>query len=160
VTTPSQSPPFFFLPNALRSLRQRKGWDQEELARRAGIGNATISRYESGHSTPNVSKLITLLETMGVGERDLWQEMERARAAGEDEHPIPLALVQDSDNLELRLIALYLQRTEVGNAEAWLDQMSATVKRLRKIQEVRKEMEDSIARGRKAREGRSENDAG
>ena len=37
----------------LKELRKRRGWSQEELARRLGVSFATVSRWENGHQAPS-----------------------------------------------------------------------------------------------------------
>ncbi len=37
----------------LKDLRKRRGWSQEELARRLGVSFATVSRWENGHQAPS-----------------------------------------------------------------------------------------------------------
>jgi transcriptional regulator with XRE-family HTH domain len=135
MTSPSGAAgsPLRYLPDALRALRRRRNLDQEELARRAGIGNATLSRYESGHSSPNVSKLIAVLQAMELDERDLWEEMERARAEAEGRHTIPLNLGESPASLEERLMAVYIRNSQQGRGTTWLEQMDAALERLRRV---------------------------
>lgn len=37
------------LGSAIRAIRQRRGWRQRDLATRAGVSDATVSRIERGH---------------------------------------------------------------------------------------------------------------
>jgi len=50
----------------IRQLRERKGVSLRELARRAGVGVATLSRIESGTANPRLSTLLQLAEVLGV----------------------------------------------------------------------------------------------
>lgn len=50
----------------LRVLRESRGWSQRELARRSGVGDAQISRYESGLADPTATSLKALAETLNV----------------------------------------------------------------------------------------------
>lgn len=34
----------------LKELREQRGWTQEELCKRSGIGRITVSRIENGHT--------------------------------------------------------------------------------------------------------------
>lgn len=50
----------------LRALREGRGWSQRELARQSGVGDAQISRYESGLSDPTATSLKALAEALDV----------------------------------------------------------------------------------------------
>ncbi len=49
---------------ALRLIRMRRGWTQEELARRSGVGKARISGYENGTTQPSLVTLERLLRAL------------------------------------------------------------------------------------------------
>jgi transcriptional regulator with XRE-family HTH domain len=51
----------------LRALRLRCGLSQRELARRAGVSNATISMIEADRVSPSISGLRQVLSALGVG---------------------------------------------------------------------------------------------
>jgi transcriptional regulator with XRE-family HTH domain len=50
----------------IRQLRERKGVSLRELARRAGVGVATLSRIEAGEANPRMSTLLQLAEALSV----------------------------------------------------------------------------------------------
>lgn len=50
----------------LRRLRQRMGFSQRDLARRAGVTNATISMIERNQVSPSVASLKKVLDGMSV----------------------------------------------------------------------------------------------
>jgi transcriptional regulator with XRE-family HTH domain len=50
----------------IRQLRERKGVSLRELARRSGLGVATLSRIESGAANPRLSTLLQLADVLGV----------------------------------------------------------------------------------------------
>jgi len=50
----------------LRSLRQQEGWSLEELAGRAGVSRATLSRLENGEVSATASVLWRLCATYGL----------------------------------------------------------------------------------------------
>jgi transcriptional regulator with XRE-family HTH domain len=60
----------------LRQLRQRLGLSQRELARRAGLSNATISMIESNQVSPSVSALKQVLSAIDVGIADFFASAE------------------------------------------------------------------------------------
>jgi transcriptional regulator with XRE-family HTH domain len=51
---------------ALKMLRELKGWTQEELAQRSGIAATNISRIENGHSDLGKQRAIALAKAFGV----------------------------------------------------------------------------------------------
>jgi transcriptional regulator with XRE-family HTH domain len=53
-------------------LRNRRGWNQKELARRARLRPARLSTLESGAKRPNVEELARLAEALGVSLDELW----------------------------------------------------------------------------------------
>jgi transcriptional regulator with XRE-family HTH domain len=56
----------------IRQARQRKGWSQAELARRAGIRQATVSKYERAAITSvDLRVLERLAKALGVRPRSL-----------------------------------------------------------------------------------------
>lgn len=51
----------------LRELRERRGWSQAELGRRAGIAQSVINRLESGKNRgPSLDTLEQLAKALGV----------------------------------------------------------------------------------------------
>jgi transcriptional regulator with XRE-family HTH domain len=51
----------------LRQLRLRHGLSQRELARRAGVSNATISMIEANQVSPSVAALKQILSALDIG---------------------------------------------------------------------------------------------
>lgn len=51
-------------PSQIRAARALLGWHQEELARRAGIGLATIQRLERAADGPLMAHVSTLVKLM------------------------------------------------------------------------------------------------
>jgi len=64
----------------LRELRRRRGFSQEEMARRAGVDERTIRRAELGQTQPHPETLRIFAITLGVDVSDLFAE--RARTPG------------------------------------------------------------------------------
>lgn len=50
----------------LKTLRKKRGWSQAELAELVGVEQPTIQRWESGKRLPDLDKLQTLAEVLGV----------------------------------------------------------------------------------------------
>ncbi len=63
------------LKEKLRTERRRAALTQEELAKKAGIGVATIARIEGGEiAEPRVSTLRKLAKALGIEARDLLED--------------------------------------------------------------------------------------
>jgi len=58
----------------LRQIRERKALSQRDLAQRAGVGEATISRIEQGRVRPRPSTLRKLAAALGVAPEKLTAE--------------------------------------------------------------------------------------
>ena len=50
----------------VRSLRERKGWSQLELAQRSGLSVSVLSEIESGQNKPSLDTLVVLAQSLGV----------------------------------------------------------------------------------------------
>ena len=50
----------------LVSLRRARGWSQEQLADYVGVSRQAVSKWESGRSTPDLDKLLTLSSLFGI----------------------------------------------------------------------------------------------
>lgn len=50
---------------AMREARKARGWSVAELARRAGTTANTVSRWETGESSPMLEHLTAVLATLG-----------------------------------------------------------------------------------------------
>jgi len=50
----------------VRSLRERKGWSQLELAQQSGLSVSVLSEIESGWNKPCLDTLVALAESLGV----------------------------------------------------------------------------------------------
>jgi XRE family transcriptional regulator, regulator of sulfur utilization len=55
------------LAHELMAHRRQKGITQTRLAKLSGIGQADISRIESGRANPTISTLATLARALGFG---------------------------------------------------------------------------------------------
>lgn len=68
--------------NRLYDLRKKRGISQEELAGEIGVSRQTISKWETGESTPDMEKMITLsayfgitLDELVLGKKDMPENM-------------------------------------------------------------------------------------
>jgi transcriptional regulator with XRE-family HTH domain len=63
----------------LRGLRTRHGLSQRELAKRAGVSNATISLIEQNRASPSVGSLKKVLDGIPVSMADFFADDEPSR---------------------------------------------------------------------------------
>ncbi len=76
----------------LRTARERQNWSQRELARRCGLGELQIHRYESGITDPSTDSLKKIAEKLNISSdyliglsdsphgqlgQDIWDDNER-----------------------------------------------------------------------------------
>lgn len=57
----------------LKAWRRWLGWSQRELARRAGVTQAQVARFESGKGIPRADTLLRLSNAMDVMADLLWE---------------------------------------------------------------------------------------
>jgi transcriptional regulator with XRE-family HTH domain len=69
----------FDIGQRLRHLRLRLDLSQRELARRAGVSNATISMIEANRVSPSISALKQVLSALGAGIADFFASTEDER---------------------------------------------------------------------------------
>ena len=62
------------LSDKIMELRKRNGWSQEELAEKVGVSRQSISKWESGQSVPDLSKILLLSEVFAVSTDYLLKE--------------------------------------------------------------------------------------
>ena len=63
----------------LRGLRERNGLSQRELAKRAGVSNATISLIEQNRASPSVGSLKKVLDGIPVSLADFFADDQPSR---------------------------------------------------------------------------------
>ena len=64
----------------LRHWRERRGYSVRELAKRAGVGFATVTRIENARLSPTVAMLEKLAPALGISVRDFFPvERQKAR---------------------------------------------------------------------------------
>jgi len=66
----------------LRHWRERRGYSVRELAKRAGVGFATVTRIEHGRLSPTVSLLEKLAVALGIAVRDFFPAEKRPPRQG------------------------------------------------------------------------------
>jgi transcriptional regulator with XRE-family HTH domain len=54
----------------VRELRELRGWSQDELAVKVGVGSKTVAAWETGRSTPIAGPFLVLCQVLGVANPD------------------------------------------------------------------------------------------
>lgn len=67
----------------IAELRKEKGMTQEMLGEKLGVNSRSVSRWENGHSMPDISLLLELAEELGV----TVQELLEGKRCGKKEEP-------------------------------------------------------------------------
>ena len=76
-----------FSGNNLRQLRQRRGWTQAELARRANVRERQIIRWENEQNAPRFEAMVALATALGCHVDEMCvngDDDEEPRAVGMD----------------------------------------------------------------------------
>jgi transcriptional regulator with XRE-family HTH domain len=68
-------------PQALKRIRERRGWSQAELAERAGSHQVSIARLEVGVREPRIDLLEKLAKALKVPVTDLLRPQARGGSA-------------------------------------------------------------------------------
>ena len=68
------------LSEKIAGERKKRGWSQEELAERLGVSRQAVSKWESGQSVPDLTKILGLSEVFGVTTDYLLKESEQGRS--------------------------------------------------------------------------------
>ena len=64
------------LASRIAAQRKQKGWSQEDLAERMDVSRQSVSKWESGASTPDLNRVIQLAELFQVTTDFLLKEEE------------------------------------------------------------------------------------
>lgn len=89
------------LADKISELRRARGWSQEELAERINVTRQSVSKWESGQSTPDLDKILQLSEIFGVSCDYLLKETGTTlSAAGDDDENRTQGRFADSEFCE------------------------------------------------------------
>ena len=72
----------------LINLRKQKGLSQEELGYKLNVTRQTVSKWELGETTPEMSKLVEMSKIFGVGLDELTNEEAKIEDKPINEKPI------------------------------------------------------------------------
>ena len=113
----------------LKALILEKGWNQSELARRAGMRPSNVSNYLRGTNVPNPTQLSKIAMALGTTAAEL---LGASAALGHTGAPNSLCLTQVEDESRLRLqvdqvVPAELARQVIGLLLTRVEERSAAV---------------------------------
>ena len=77
------------------ALRRKQGWSQEELGSRLGVSRQTVSKWESGQTTPELEKLVAMAELFQISiDRLVGREEAAAKTSSAADAPPDSCLLQ------------------------------------------------------------------
>ena len=62
------------LEDRIKEARKNAGFTQQQAASMIGVAKSTWAGYESGNSTPDIDKLVKIMDVLGVDANYLWQD--------------------------------------------------------------------------------------
>lgn len=102
------------LSEKIINLRKSRGWSQEELAERLNVSRQSVSKWESGISTPDLDKIVAMSALFGVSTDYLLKD-----ATANESEPIRDFVREDEDNEDEKVFEEEpLPTREVTAAEA------------------------------------------
>lgn len=92
----------------IAELRKRQGLTQQQLADQLNLSNKTISKWESGAGSPDISNLLGLVEALGVSVDELLRGELNDPQLDTDDHkdPLPRKELTPEQKKERAIIAL------------------------------------------------------
>lgn len=112
----------------LRRLRERRKMPQTALAKKAGFDHSSLSRWESGVSSPSVERLNRLLEAMGVSYTELIREIAQEKGL---EAP-PAAADYPTDPVELIAAQALLADKQGRDLHEWFEELEVALRQIRR----------------------------
>lgn len=65
------------LEDRIKEARKNNGLTQQQAASMIGVAKSTWAGYESGNSTPDLDKIVKIMDVLGVDANYLWQDYKR-----------------------------------------------------------------------------------
>lgn len=62
------------LEDRIKEARKNNGLTQQQAANMIGVAKSTWAGYESGNSTPDIDKIVKIMDVLGVDANYLWQD--------------------------------------------------------------------------------------
>lgn len=83
----------------LRELREERGLSQREVHRRSGLSMSYIYYVEKGRVTPGDDNLKRFAKALGVRQKDLFEDLQKARFAQQGVDPDASVLLKELGDL-------------------------------------------------------------
>lgn len=61
------------LTNSIKKWREYQGMSQIDLARKVGMSQQCICKYEHGDATPNIAAALLIAQALGTNPANIWQ---------------------------------------------------------------------------------------
>lgn len=104
-----------FDPARLTSLRESRGMSRADLARKAGLGGATVQQWEAGTRSPQVDTLALVAKTLGLPISELVDVPRNQRFPGD--WRVLLGLTQPQLGQQVGISTSMIARIERGEVK-------------------------------------------
>jgi transcriptional regulator with XRE-family HTH domain len=98
------------LGEALHRLRERSHLRQEELASKAGLTPAMLSRYERGSTSPHIASLEALLVALGADVHDLADALDEVNGRDPVDRTVAKAMAGGTSDAAVESLALHIAK--------------------------------------------------
>ena len=88
-------------------LRKSKGLSQEELAEQMGVSRQAVSRWELGHTLPDITNLVQLCELFGVSADYLVRDEEQTSAKSDQSAKTIAQLTRERERIRYQARRFY-----------------------------------------------------
>ena len=88
-------------------LRKSKGLSQEELAEQMGVSRQAVSRWELGHTLPDITNLVQLCELFGVSADYLVRDEEQTSAKSDQSAKTIAKLTRERERIRYQARRFY-----------------------------------------------------
>lgn len=133
----------------LREKRKENNLTQKQLAEIIGVAKSTVAGYESGHSEPDMEKIVKIMGALDVDANYLWQDAMKYKSYDDYISSDALEIAKQYDHLEpdgkqfIQMAMKFAQRpsqkASIEDEESWISQ-----KDREEYDEVMKLAEDAL----------------
>ena len=98
------------LEDRIKEARKNNGLTQQQAANMIGVAKSTWAGYESGNSTPDIDKIVKIMDALGVDANYLWQDYKQEETK---KSPAPEG-TEDEEKVQAVVSGLTRLLVEVG----------------------------------------------
>lgn len=98
------------LEDRIKEARKSNGLTQQQAANMIGVAKSTWAGYESGNSTPDIDKIVKIMDVLGVDANYLWQDYKQEETK---KSPAPEG-TEDEEKVQAVVSGLTRLLVEVG----------------------------------------------